>query len=98
MKLTSTQLRKIITEEIQNVINEGLDPELKLIHSELNGDSELADKVLKSMANELKTMAEKLTSSELPYMKAIEAIKSLSEKMPGKFDKALQDLKSNKKS
>lgn len=83
MKLTSTQLRKIITEEIQNVINEEsmmADPELKLIHSELNGDSVLADKVLMSMVG------------GLPYMQAIEVIKMLSEKMPGKFDKTLQEL------
>lgn len=83
MKLTSTQLRKIITEEIQNVINEEsmmADPELKLIHSKLNGDSVLADKVLMSMVG------------GLPYMQAIEVIKMLSEKMPGKFDKTLQEL------
>lgn len=86
MKLTSTQLRKIITEEIQNVINEGLDSELTLINNQLNSNSELAHEVLKSMV------------AKLPYMKAIEAIKSLSEIIPGEFDKALQDLKSNKKS
>ena len=83
MKLTSTQLRKIITEEIQNVINEEsmmADPELKLIHSKLNGDSALADKVLMSMVG------------GLPYMQAIEVIKMLSEKMPGKFDKVFQAL------
>ena len=83
MKLTSTQLRKIITEEIQNVINEEsmmADPELKLIHSKLNGDSALADEVLMSMVG------------GLPYMQAIEVIKMLSEKMPGKFDKAFQTL------
>ena len=99
MKLTSTQLRKIITEEIQNVINEEesmmADPELKLIDNQLNGDSALADEVLISMADQLKTMAEQLTSSssKLPYMQAIEAIKMLSEKMPGKFDETLQKLK-----
>jgi len=96
MKLTSTQLRKIITEEIQNVINEEsmmADPELKLIDNQLNGDSALADEVLISMAEQLKTMAEQLTSSKLPYMQAIEAIKMLSEKMPGKFDETLQKLK-----
>jgi len=89
MKLTSTQLRKIITEEIQNVINEEsmmADPELKLIDNQLNGDSALADEVLISMA-------EQLISSKLPYMQAIEAIKMLSEKMPGKFDETLQKLK-----
>lgn len=83
MKLTSTHLRKIITEEIQNVINEEsmmADPELKLIHSKLNGDSALADEVLMSMVG------------GLPYMQAIEVIKMLSEKMPGKFDKAFQAL------
>ena len=81
MKLTSTQLRKIITEEIQNVINEEsmmADPELKLIHSKLNGDSALANEVLMSMVG------------GLPYMQAIEVIKMLSEKMPGKFDKILK--------
>jgi len=83
MKLTSTQLRKIITEEIQNVINEEsmmADPELKLIHSKLNGDSALANEVLMSMVG------------GLPYMQAIEVIKMLSEKMPGKFDKVFQVL------
>ena len=83
MKLTSTQLRKIITEEIQNVINEEsmmADPELKLIHSKLNGDSALANEVLMSMVG------------GLHYMQAIEVIKMLSEKMPGKFDKVFQVL------
>lgn len=83
MKLTSTQLRKIITEEIQNVINEEsmkVDPELTLIDNQLKGDSALADEVLMSMVG------------GLPYMQAIEVIKMLSEKMPGKFDKALQGL------
>ncbi len=81
MKLTSTQLRKIITEEIQNVINEGMaDPELTLIDNQLKGDSALADEVLMSMVG------------GLPYMQVIEVIKMLSEKMPGKFDKALEEL------
>ena len=81
MKLTSTQLRKIITEEIQNVINEGLDPDLILIDNQLKAHSAPADEVLKSMVG------------GLPYMEAIEVIKMLSEKMPGKFDETLQKLK-----
>jgi adenylosuccinate lyase len=83
MKLTSTQLRKIITEEIQKVIDEGSmtdDPELMLINNQLKGDLALAQRVLVSMVR------------RLPYMQAIEVIKMLSEKMPRKFDKTLQEL------
>jgi hypothetical protein len=81
MKITPSQLKKIIAEEVQKVINEGsmtADPELMLIDSQLNGDPDLANKVLVSMV------------SKLPYMQAIELIKMLSEKMPGEFDKSLK--------
>jgi hypothetical protein len=81
MKITPSQLKKIIAEEVQKVINEGsmtADPELMLIDSQLNGDPDLANKVLVSMV------------SRLPYMQAIELIKMLSEKMPGEFDKSLK--------
>jgi len=57
------------------------DPELKLIDNQLKGDLALAQRVLVSMVR------------RLPYMQAIEAIKMLSEKMPGKFDETLQKLK-----
>ena len=77
MKITPSQLKKIIAEEVQKVINEGMDP-LSLIDNQLNGDPDLANKVLVSMV------------SGLPYMQAIEVIKMLSEKMPGKFDKSLK--------
>jgi hypothetical protein len=95
MKITSSQLKKIIAEEIKKVVNQEMDPDLRLIDNQLNGDPDLAKKVLISMAEQLKTMAEQLTSSssKLPYMQAIEAIKMLSEKMPGKFDETLQKLK-----
>jgi hypothetical protein len=49
-----------------------------LIDSQLSGDPDLANEVLVSMV------------SRLPYMQAIEVIKMLSEKMPGKFDKILK--------
>ena len=78
MKITPSQLKKIIAEEVQKVINEGMDPDLSLIDNQLNGDPVLANEVLVSMV------------SELPYMQAIEVIKMLSEKMPGKFDKILK--------
>jgi hypothetical protein len=81
MKITPSQLKKIIAEEVQKVINEGsmtADPELMLIDSQLSGDPDLANEVLVSMV------------SRLPYMQAIEVIKMLSEKMPGKFDKILK--------
>jgi len=77
MKITPSQLKKIIAEEVQKVINEGMDP-LSLIDNQLKGDLNLANKVLVSMV------------SGLPYMQAIEVIKMLSEKMPGKFDKILK--------
>jgi hypothetical protein len=77
MKITPSQLKKIIAEEVQKVINEGMDP-LSLIDNQLKGDLNLANKVLVSMV------------SGLPYMQAIEVIKMLSEKMPGKFDKSLK--------
>jgi hypothetical protein len=83
MKITPSQLKKIIAEEVQKVINEGsmtADPELMLIDSQLNGDSELANKVLALM-------------NPLPYMQAIEEIKTLSENMPGKFNDALLKLR-----
>ena len=84
MKITPSQLKKIIAEEVQKVINEGsmtADPELMLIDSQLNGDSELANKVLALMV------------SGLPYMRAIEAIKMLSEKTPGKCNDVLLTVK-----
>ena len=56
------------------------DPKLMLIDSQLNRDPDLANMVLALM-------------NPLPYMQAIEAIKMLSEKMPGKFDETLQKLK-----
>jgi len=83
MKITPSQLKKIIAEEVQKVINEGsmtADPKLMLIDSQLNRDPDLANMVLALM-------------NPLPYMQAIEAIKMLSEKMPGKFDETLQKLK-----
>jgi hypothetical protein len=78
MKITPSQLKKIIAEEVQKVINEELDPELMIINNQLNGNPDLANKVLVSMV------------SGLSYMQAIEVIKMLSEKMPGKFDKILK--------
>ena len=78
MKITPSQLKKIIAEEVQKVINEGMDPDLSLIDNQLNGDPVLANEVLVSMV------------SGLPYMQAIEVIKMLSEKMPGEFDKILK--------
>jgi len=81
MKITPLQLKKIIAEEVQKVIDEGsmaADPELALIDNQLNGDPDLANKVLVSMV------------SRLPYMQAIEVIKMLSEKMPSEFDKSLK--------
>jgi hypothetical protein len=57
------------------------DPELALIHNQLKGDLNLANKVLVSMV------------SRLPYMRAIEVIKMLSEKMPGKFNDVLLTVK-----
>jgi hypothetical protein len=81
MKITPSQLKKIIAEEVQKVINEGMDPELRIIDNQLKGDSDLANKVLVSMV------------SGLPYMQAIEVIKMLSEKMPGKFNDALLKLR-----
>jgi hypothetical protein len=80
MKITPSQLKKIIAEEVQKVINEGMDPELMIIHNQLKGDSELANKVLALM-------------NPLPYMQAIEEIKTLSENMPGKFNDALLKLR-----
>jgi len=83
MKITPSQLKKIIAEEVQKVINEGpmtADPKLVLIDSQLNRDPDLANMVLALM-------------NPLAYMQAIEAIKMLSEKMPGKFDETLQKLK-----
>jgi hypothetical protein len=38
MKITPSQLKKIIAEEVQKVINEGMDPDLSLIDNQLNGD------------------------------------------------------------
>ena len=77
MKITSSQLKKIIAEEIEKVVNEEMDPDLRLIDNQLNGDPDLANMVLALM-------------NPLAYMQAIEAIKMLSEKMPGKFDKILK--------
>lgn len=81
MKITPSQLKKIIAEEVQKVIDEGsmtADPELALIDNQLNGNPDLANKVLVSMVG------------KLSYMQAIEVIKMLSEKMPGEFDKSLK--------
>jgi len=77
MKITPSQLKKIIAEEVQKVINEEMDPDLRLIDNQLNGDPDLANMVLALM-------------NPLPYMQAVEKIKELSEKMPGKFDKILK--------
>jgi len=81
MKITPSQLKKIIAEEVQKVINEELDPELMIIDNQLNGNPDLAKKVLVSMV------------SRLTYMQAIEVIKMLSEKMPGKFNEILLAVK-----
>ena len=81
MKITPSQLKKIIAEEVQKVINEGSmtdDPELRLIDNQLKGDLALAQRVLVSMVR------------RLPYIQAIEVIKMLSEKMPGEFDNSLK--------
>ena len=81
MKITPSQLKKIIAEEVQKVIDEGsmaADPELTLIDNQLKGNLALAQRVLVSMV------------SRLPYIQAIEVIKMLSEKMPGEFDKSLK--------
>jgi hypothetical protein len=80
MKITSSQLKKIIAEEIEKVVNEEMDPDLRLIDNQLNGDPDLANMVLALM-------------NPLPYMQAVEKIKELSAKAsPGEFNRILQRL------
>ena len=83
MKITPSQLKKIIAEEVQKVINEGsmtADPELMLIDSQLKGDPDLANMVLALM-------------NPLSYMQAIEKIKELSQSAPVKFNDVLLKLR-----
>ena len=80
MKITSSQLKKIIAEEIEKVVNEEMDPDLRLIDNQLNGDPDLANMVLALM-------------NPLPYMQAVEKIKELSQSTPVKFNDVLLKLR-----
>ena len=90
MKITLSQLKRIIKEEVQDAVFTKGDPELMLI------DNELAQKALE-LGAEKSEIADQVLSSlvaGLPYDDALELIRAISEMglKTGTFDTVLNQL------